>query len=67
MALTTAEEKRIENIETVCNSLSTAVANLMSKQQMRQLLLIREQEIETMKQQIAALESQVSTLQSQIR
>lgn len=64
---TAAEEFRIEAIETAINNLSKALSNLMSKQQFRQLLLIREQEIETLKTQIESLQSQVATLQSNIR
>jgi polyhydroxyalkanoate synthesis regulator phasin len=66
MAWTTAEEKRIQAIETAINQLQTAVSNLMSKQQMRQLLLLRQEEIDTMKERITALETQVATLQGQL-
>jgi polyhydroxyalkanoate synthesis regulator phasin len=66
MAWTTAEEKRIQAIETAINQLQTAVSNLMSKQQMRQLLLLRQEEIDTMKERITALETQIATLQGQL-
>ena len=46
MALTSAEIKRIIAIEEQINKNQVAISNLMSKQQFRQLLLIKEQEIE---------------------
>ena len=61
-----AEELRIKNLEEAVNKQSTAINNLASKQQLRQLLLIRQAEIDTLKTRVAALESQIEILQSQV-
>jgi polyhydroxyalkanoate synthesis regulator phasin len=66
MAFTAAEEARITAIEEMINKLSIAVGNLMSKQQMRQLLLLKQTEIDTMKDEISTLKSQVTSLQSSL-
>ena len=64
MAFTSAEEQRIRAIETVLNQLQTAISNLMSKAQMKQLLLVKQSEVDQLTQRIAALESQVTSLQN---
>lgn len=66
MALTTAETERIEAIETMLNNLQTAISNLASKQQIRQLILIKQQEIDELTARVASLESQVVILQSSL-
>lgn len=66
MAWTSAEKQRIETLETVINDLQVAVTNLMSKQQMRQLLLIKQKEIDALTVRVASLESQIDVLQSKI-
>lgn len=66
MAWTTAEETRIQAIEELLNKLQTAINNLMSKQQMRQLLLIKEEEINTLKERVTALEAQIAVLQGSL-
>lgn len=66
MAWTTAEESRIVAIEEMLNLVQVAVGNLMSKQQMRQLLLIKQAEVDALTERVESLESQVSTLQSQL-
>ena len=64
MSWTDAEETRIQAIETILNNLQIAVNNLMSKQQVRQLLLIKQNEIDSLTQRIETLESQVTNLQN---
>jgi polyhydroxyalkanoate synthesis regulator phasin len=63
MAWTDAEEQRIETLEEVVNDLQTAASNLASKQQMQQMLLIKQAEIDALTERVAALESQVTVLQ----
>ena len=64
MAFTAAEEKRIQAIEASLNDLQTAVNNLATKTQLKQLLNIRQSEIEELKSKVATLESEVITLQT---
>jgi len=64
MAFSAAEETRIQAIETMLNSLQIAVSNLASKQQLRQLTLLKQNEIEALETRITALETIVATLQA---
>lgn len=66
MAWTAAESQRVEAIEEMLNSLQIAINNLASKQQLRQLLLIRQEEIDSLKLRVTDLETQVAALQSQL-
>jgi len=63
MAFTAAEEIRLKAIEEMLNTLQTAIANTMSKQQMRQLLLVKQKEVDELTTRVAALESQITVLQ----
>lgn len=64
MAWSTAEEARIELIEKVLNNLQTLAGSLLTKQQFRQLLLVKQNEIDSLTARIVALESQVTVLQN---
>lgn len=66
MALTDAERQRIRAIEEMLNDLQVAIRNMTSKLEFRQLILLRQQEIDTLKQRVSDLETQVATLQSKI-
>lgn len=66
MALTSAEERRVVAIEEMLNTLQVAIANTMSKTQMRQLLLIKQKEVDALTQRIVSLESQVTALQGEL-
>ena len=66
MAWTSAETQRITTLEEVVNDLQIAVANLMSKTQMRQLLLVKQREVEALTTRIEALESQLTLLQGSL-
>lgn len=63
MAWTETEEKRIQAIESAINDLQTALNALATKAQLKQLLNIRQSEIEDLKARVASLESQISLLQ----
>lgn len=66
MAWSDAEEARILAIEEIVNQLQVAVLNLMSKQQMRQLLLLKQNEIDALTTRVVALESQLTILQNSL-
>ena len=66
MAWTEAENDRVVAIENLLNEVQTAISNLMSKAQMRQLLLIKQSEVDALTQRVEALEAQVRTLQSRL-
>lgn len=67
MAFTDAEETRIQTLEETVNELSTIVKqNLASKLEMRQLLLIKQTEIDALRREVDALQSQLTTLQKRL-
>ena len=66
MAFTSSEEARIEAIENAISQLQIVVQNLASKKEFRQLLLLKQEEVDDLKTRVSALETQVSTLQGQI-
>ena len=66
MAWTTSETVRIEAIEETLNEVQMAITNLMSKQQMRQMLLLKQEEIDALTRRVIALESQITVLQGRI-
>jgi polyhydroxyalkanoate synthesis regulator phasin len=64
MAWTDAETNRIEAIEDMLNKLQVAINNLASKKQMQQLLLLKQNEIDSLTQRVVTLESQITLLQN---
>lgn len=66
MALTDAEDARIEVIENAINQLITTIQNLSSKQQLRQLLLMKQAEVDALTKRVDLLERQVLTLQGTV-
>ena len=64
MSWSDAEENRIQAIETMLNNLQVAVNNVVSKLQMRQLLLVKQAEIDSLTQRVESLETQVTNLQN---
>lgn len=66
MAWTDAEETRVNTLEEYVNTLSTRISLLLSKEQMRQLLLIKQREIDALEARIVSLETQITTLQNQL-
>lgn len=66
MAWSSAEGTRINTLEEFVNSIATQLLNLVSKEQMRQLLLIKQREIDSLSSRLTALEAQIQTLQNQL-
>lgn len=64
MALTNAELKRITAIEEAINNLQIAVNNLATKQMVRQLELLRQQDLDSLQAQINEVEAIVQVLQN---
>lgn len=66
MAWTQAEEDRIIALEQRVNDVMTAITNLASKLQMRQLLLLKQAEIDSLTTRLNSLESQMAILQQDL-
>ena len=66
MAFSAAEEDRIKTIEQLLNKVQVAISNLMSKQQFKQLLLIKQKEVDALTKRIETLESEIQVLQSKL-
>ena len=64
MSWSTPEEQRVRTIEEVLNDLQTALTNVMSKQQMQQLLLLKQTEVDNLTARVSDLESQITVLQA---
>lgn len=64
MAWTDAEKDRVEAIETQLNKVQVAIKNLASKLQLRQLLLLKQTEIDSLTTRVADLERMVAILQN---
>jgi len=66
MALTDAELIRVKAIEELLNDLQVAISNCATKTQMKQLTLVRQSDIESLKSRVDALEAQVTVLQQSL-
>jgi polyhydroxyalkanoate synthesis regulator phasin len=66
MALTAYEEARIALIEEVLNELQVATSNLAAKQQVRQLILLRQTEIDSLTTRVAELERIIIILEQRM-
>jgi len=64
MAWSSEETARVQAIETKLNEMQVAINKLASRAQLKQLLNIRQSEIQELQQDIADLESQVAALQA---
>jgi hypothetical protein len=62
--LTATEDLRLQAIETALNDIQTAINALATKTQLKQLLNIRQAEIEDLKQRVSSLETQILVLQN---
>jgi hypothetical protein len=60
------ELARVLQIETTINELLTAVANLMTKKQYRQLMAIRQAEIESLQTDVIELQSRLSIVENRV-
>lgn len=61
MALTT--DQRLDSLEEAVAQLQTVIVNLASKKQMKQLSLLKQQEIETLQARVTQLETTVTIIQ----
>ena len=66
MSWTDQEIAWVQAIQEQLNNQSTAISNLMTKQQMRQLVLLRQREIEALTQRITTLEAAIVALQNNL-
>lgn len=66
MAFTDAEEARILAIEKLLNELQVSVKNLAAKQQIRQLLLLKQAEIDALTKRVTSLESMMALVQESL-
>jgi polyhydroxyalkanoate synthesis regulator phasin len=66
MSWSSAELTRIETLEEQLNKVQTAVKNLASKLQVRQLILLKQKELDALTNRVATLESQILTLQQNL-
>ena len=65
MTITDAEEERLQTIENALNTLSNTIDNLASKEQIRQLLLLKQQQVAILVSKVATLEAQLVALTAQ--
>jgi hypothetical protein len=66
MSWTDAENNRVLAIEQLLNTLQTTANNLVSKQQVRQLLLSKQAEIDNLTERVAELEQLIQIIQSNL-
>jgi polyhydroxyalkanoate synthesis regulator phasin len=64
MSWSDAEESRIAALETLLNKVQIAVTNLAAKQQLRQLTLLKQNEVDALTTRIEALERMVTLLEN---
>jgi polyhydroxyalkanoate synthesis regulator phasin len=66
MAFTGTDETRIEAIENAILDLQKAVSNLASKQQVKQLVLIKQEEIISLTARVTELERLITLIENSI-
>ena len=66
MAFTGVDEARIEAIENAILDLQKAVSNLASKQQVKQLVQIKQEEIVTLTTRVTELERLIALIENSI-
>jgi len=66
MAWTDAEQARVEALEEALILLQTAVSNLVAKQQVRQLSLLKQAEIDVLEAKVASLEAQMAEIEGRV-
>jgi polyhydroxyalkanoate synthesis regulator phasin len=59
----TATEARLQALESAVNEIQTAITNLASLAQLRQLNLIKQDELDALKTRVDTLESEIQVLQ----
>lgn len=63
MAFTATEEIRVKALEDAVVAIQTAISNLASKEQLRQLTLIKQADIDDLKVQVEELETAIAIIQ----
>lgn len=63
MAWTDAENDRIGTIELLLNKIQTVILNLASQKQLRNIVVLKQNEINDLTARVTALEQQVAILQ----
>mgnify|MGYP001616956409 FL=1 len=66
MALSESELIRITAIEELLNRVQVAITNLASVAQLRQLLLLKQKDLDLLTERVSTLETEVQTLQSKL-
>lgn len=66
MALTIDEERRLAAIELALTGVQTAIDNLASKKQLRELTTLRQADVNDLQTRVAALETQMTSLQTAV-
>lgn len=64
MAFTESEERRIRAIELKLNDVQTALNNLATREQLKQLLNIRQSEITELQEKVEELEQRIVDLEN---
>lgn len=64
MAFTASEERRIRAIELKLNDIQTALNNLATREQLKQLLNIRQSEITELQEKVVELEQRILDLEN---
>ena len=59
-------EQRIFLLEEVVNNIQIAIKNLATKDQMSQLVLLRQQDIESLQTDVTALQNQVNEISEEV-
>lgn len=59
-----ATEARLQALESAVNNIQTAITNLASLAQLRQLNIIKQDEINALKERVDKLESEIQILQT---
>jgi len=63
MVWTDNEKSQVTDIEKLLNKIQIAITNLASRAQLRQLLLVKQKEIDDLKTRVTSLESRIKIIE----